>query len=52
VNLKTRIGRQVPLETSRYTVAMEIPVPAAVAEAQALARAQAKAKAQAEPISE
>jgi flagellar assembly factor FliW len=48
VNLKSRIGRQVPLETGRYTVAMEIPVPAAVAEAQA----QARAAAQAEPVSE
>ena len=48
VNLKTRIGRQVPLETSRYTCAMQIPVPAAVAEAQAKARAAA----QAEPVSE
>jgi len=47
VNLKSRIGRQVPLETTRYTVAMDIPVPAAVAEAQAKALA-----AQAEPISE
>jgi flagellar assembly factor FliW len=47
LNLKNRMARQVPLETSRYTVAMQIPVPAAVAEAQA-----AKAKAQAEPISE
>jgi flagellar assembly factor FliW len=37
MNLKSRIGRQVPLETSRYTVAMEIPVPEAVA----LARAEA-----------
>ena len=35
INLKTRIGRQVPLETTKYTVAMEIPIPAAVAEAQA-----------------
>jgi hypothetical protein len=52
VNLKSRIGRQVPLETSKYTVAMEIPVPPAVAEAQAQLRAQAKAKAEAEPISE
>jgi len=48
VNLKTRIGRQVPLETSRYTCAMQIPVPAAVAEAQAKARAAA----QAEPVAE
>ena len=43
LNLKNRIGRQVPLETSRYTVAMEIPVPAAVAEAQEQARVQAEA---------
>jgi flagellar assembly factor FliW len=43
LNLKNRIGRQVPLETSRYTVAMEIPVPAAVAEAAEQARAQAEA---------
>jgi len=35
VNLKNRIARQVPLESSRYTVAMEIPVPTSVAEAQA-----------------
>lgn len=48
VNLKSRVGRQVPLETSRYTVAMPIPVPAAVAEAQARAREAA----QAEPVSE
>jgi flagellar assembly factor FliW len=56
VNLKTRIGRQVPLEGTQYKVAMEIPVPPAVAEAQAKLRAEAKAKAaaeaQAEPISE
>jgi flagellar assembly factor FliW len=41
MNLKSRIGRQVPLETSRYTVAMEIPVPAAVSEARARAQAEA-----------
>jgi len=41
MNLKNRIGRQVPLETSRYTVAMEIPVPTGMAEAQARARAEA-----------
>ncbi len=35
LNLKSRVGRQVPLETSRYTVAMEIPVPEAVARKQA-----------------
>jgi flagellar assembly factor FliW len=35
MNLKNRIGRQVPLESSRYTVAMEIPVPAAPAGEQA-----------------
>ena len=29
VNLKSRIGRQVPLETTKYKVAMEIPVPEA-----------------------
>jgi len=52
INLKSRICRQVPLETSRYTVAMEIPVPAAVAEAQARAKAEAQAQAQAEAISE
>jgi flagellar assembly factor FliW len=46
INLKTRIGRQVPLETTRYTVAMEIPVPAAVAEA------QARKAATGEPVSE
>jgi len=45
VNLKTRIGRQVTLETSKYTCAMEIPIPEAVAKA----RAQA---ARAEPVSE
>jgi flagellar assembly factor FliW len=35
MNLKNRIARQVPLESSRYTVAMEIPVPAALAVEQA-----------------
>ena len=35
MNLKLRIARQVPLEGSQYTVAMEIPVPEAVAKAQA-----------------
>jgi flagellar assembly factor FliW len=35
LNLKSRIARQVPLETSRYTVATEIPVPEAVARMQA-----------------
>lgn len=40
VNLKSRIARQVPLETSRYTVAMEIPVPEAVARARAEAAAE------------
>ena len=35
VNLKNRIARQVPLETSKYTVAMEIPVRAALAGVQA-----------------
>jgi flagellar assembly factor FliW len=40
VNLKSRIGRQVPLETSRYTVAMEIPVPEAVARARAEAASE------------
>ena len=50
INLKTRIGRQVPLETTRYKVAMEIPVPPAVAEAQA--KAQAAAQATREPVSE
>ena len=39
VNLKNRIARQVPLESSRYTVAMEIPVPTAVAQAHAEAEA-------------
>jgi flagellar assembly factor FliW len=48
VNLKSRIGRQVPLEGTKYTVAMEIPVPAAVSEA----LARAKEEAEAEPISE
>jgi flagellar assembly factor FliW len=41
VNLKNRIARQVQLESSRYTVAMEIPVPTAVAEAQAATEAEA-----------
>ena len=36
LNLKNHIGRQIPLETGRYTVAMEIQVPEAV-------RAQAEA---------
>lgn len=40
VNLKNRIGRQVPLETTAYTVAMEIPIPAPVAAAQAEQRAE------------
>jgi flagellar assembly factor FliW len=40
VNLKSRIARQVPLETSRYTVAMEIPLPEAVARAQAEAASE------------
>jgi flagellar assembly factor FliW len=35
VNLKSRVARQVPLETSRYTVAMEIPGTAPAPEAQA-----------------
>ena len=35
INLRTRVARQVPLDTSKYTVAMEIPVPAAVAAMQA-----------------
>jgi flagellar assembly factor FliW len=35
INLKTRTARQVPLDTTRYTVAMEIPVPAAAADGQA-----------------
>jgi flagellar assembly factor FliW len=40
MNLKSRIARQVPLETSRYTVAMEIPLPESVARAQAEAAAE------------
>jgi flagellar assembly factor FliW len=35
VNLKNHIARQVPLEGTAYTVAMEIPVPEAVARDQA-----------------
>ena len=35
MNLKNRVARQVPLETSKYTVATEIPVPAALARDQA-----------------
>jgi flagellar assembly factor FliW len=35
MNLKNRIARQVPLEGTRYTVAMEIPVPAALGVEQA-----------------
>jgi flagellar assembly factor FliW len=35
MNLKNRVARQVPLENSRYTVAMEIPIPAALARDQA-----------------
>lgn len=50
INLKSRICRQVPLETTKYKVAMEIPVPDAVLKNQAEAGAQAGA--QAEPISE
>ena len=42
INLKTRIARQVPLEGSKYTVAMKIPVPAAVEEAQSAAVAEAQ----------
>jgi flagellar assembly factor FliW len=41
VNIKNRIARQVPLEGSGYTVAMQIPVPAAVVAAQAGAEAEA-----------
>jgi flagellar assembly factor FliW len=40
MNLKSRMARQVPLETSKYTVAMEIPVPESVARAQAEAAAE------------
>lgn len=40
LNLKSRIARQVPLETSRYTVAMEIPLPESVARAQAEAASE------------
>jgi flagellar assembly factor FliW len=35
INLKNRMARQVPLEGSGYTVAMEIPVPEALAKEQA-----------------
>jgi flagellar assembly factor FliW len=35
VNLKSRVARQVPLEGTAYTVAMQIPIPDAVANAQA-----------------
>jgi flagellar assembly factor FliW len=35
INLKTRTARQVPLDTTRYTVAMEIPATAAAADGQA-----------------
>lgn len=44
VNLKSRVARQVPLETSRYTVAMEIPGTAPAPEPEP--------EPQAEPISE
>jgi flagellar assembly factor FliW len=40
INLKTRTARQVPLDTTRYTVAMEIPVPKAVLDEQAGAQAE------------
>jgi flagellar assembly factor FliW len=50
INLKSRICRQVPLETTKYKVAMEIPVPEAVLKAQA--EKAAAENAQAEPISE
>lgn len=43
VNIKTRIARQIPLETTRYTVAMRIPVPPEVEEAQNRAVAEAQA---------
>jgi flagellar assembly factor FliW len=43
MNLKNRIARQVPLEGTAYTVAMEIPIPQAVLDQQAeLARAAAE----------
>ena len=52
VNLKTRVARQVPLEGTRYTVAMKIPIPEAVAKAEADARALAEGRAQAEAVPE
>ncbi len=52
VNLKIRIARQVPLEGTRYTVAMKIPIPEAVAKAEADARALAEGRAQAEAVPE
>jgi flagellar assembly factor FliW len=45
VNIKNRIARQVPLESSGYTVAMKIPVPAALAETVAETGAEPEAEA-------